>query len=356
MSSLTFKLIFSYRIFIYLLVFILFPILLFYKSSISRVKQYNDEFLSKKSTDCIKGLSILVIILHHISLKMQPVGFMAIYTCFGHIAVSTFLFFSGYGLMVSKLRKENYLKNFFSKRLSKVYLPFVIINGITIVIAALVLHAKFNLKDVLLYLSGIQLIDSTQWFVIAILVFYLCFYICFKFFKPIIAQHILLFLTFVYFFFMIFTGFREWWFNTAFSFPIGVYVAINYTTISNFLKKNYILTLIPNLIGFLVFFALAHMIPSSIMPLYQTITSVIFVLLVLLFLLKFKISSPPLLFIGAISYEMYLVHMKVLVAYFTAVHIKGSYSVYLYLVLVVLISFAFNKLFNLSKNKKVKVT
>ncbi|AAK79370.1 MULTISPECIES: acyltransferase family protein [Clostridium] len=356
MPTLTFKLIFSYRIFIYLLVFVLFPILLFYNSSLLGVKSYNHEFLSKKSTDCIKGLSILVIILHHISLRMQPVGFMGIYTCLGHLAVSMFLFFSGYGLMVSKLKKKNYFKGFFSKRLSKVYLPFVIINAITIILTSLIFGTKFNLKDIIFYLSGLSLIDSTQWFVIAILVFYLCFYVCFKFLSTNLAQHILLFLTFVYFFAMIFMGFREWWYNTAFCFPLGVYAAINYDALTKFLEKHYVKTLIIALIAFTFFFFLAHMLPSAIMPLYQTIASIIFVYLVLLFLFKFRLSSKPLLFLGNIAYEIYLVHMKILVAFFSFIGARGSYIVYLYLILVIIVAFCFNKLFNLNKNKKVKLT
>lgn len=57
-----------------------------------------------------------------------------------------------------------------------------------------------------------------------------------------------------------------------------------------------------------------------------------------------KIRSKPLSFLGKISYEMYLTHIILLDAYFTHINLKGSYSVYIFVILTVLISIIIDKL------------
>lgn len=345
--SLNYNLIFTQNIYIYLLVLLIIPIILLYKCIIFSNKNYNTEFLSKPVTDCIKGLCIVVIIIHHISLRMQPPKLMLPYTCFGHLAVSIFLFLSGYGLTMSKLKKENYLNKFFSKRLSKVYLPFVLVNAITLLLLFFALNTKFSVIQTILYLSGINLIDSTQWFVIAILLFYVVFYFSFKFFKPEIAPKIILIYAFSYFLILIFFRLGEWWYNTVFCFPIGVYIALYYNKFIDFMKKHYAAICLSSLISFALFFYLGHLIPTVFSAFFNTISSICFVFLTLSFLFKVKINSKPFIFIGGISYEMYLIHMKIFVPYFGYVKIKESYTVYIYLALVILVSLLFSKLFKL---------
>lgn len=354
----TLKLFFSDCIFIGILAYIILPFMLFYKSSIYGFGSYNTEFLSKKTTDCIKGLSILVVILHHISLRMQHPGSMLIYTKFGYLAVSMFLFFSGYGLMISKLKKQNYFKGFFSKRLSKVYIPFIIINMITLIALVAIYNANFNIKQIIFNILGLSLIDSTQWFVITIMVFYVFFYLSFRFLSLKVAPHVLLALTGIYFFSLLLFAFRfQWIYNTAFCFPIGVYTALHYDSFMNFIKKHYIFCLIPSLVLFLIFFSLGNLIPSIFMSLCNTISSVLFVFVILLFLFKVKLNSKPLLFISTIAYELYIIHMKIMVPYFNFVHLKGSYTVYIYLIITILVSFMFSKFFKLIRfDKKAKLT
>lgn len=346
---LNYKLIFTQNIYIYLLAFLIIPLILFYKCIIFNNKNYNTEFLSKPTTDCIKGLCIIVIILHHVALRMQPPRLMLPYTFFGHLAVSMFLFLSGYGLTMSKLKKENYLNKFFSKRLSKVYLPFVLVNALTLILLFFALNTKFSVIQTILYLSGLKLIDSTQWFVISILLFYVVFYLSFKFFKLEAAPKIILVYALSYFLILISFRFGEWWYNTVFCFPIGVYIALYYNKFTHFMKKNYTVICLSSLISFASFFYLGHFILTIFSVLFNTISSICFVFLMLSLLFKINFSAKPFIFIGSISYEMYLIHMKIFVPYFGCIKIKGSYTVYIYLALVILVSFLFNKLFKLMR-------
>lgn len=88
---------------IYLLSFIVFPILIFYKFKVVNV---NDEFLNRRNTNIIKGICILVIMLHHISQSVINPQLMKAYQNIGYLGVSIFLLYSGYGLTISKNNKK----------------------------------------------------------------------------------------------------------------------------------------------------------------------------------------------------------------------------------------------------------
>lgn len=347
------KLVFSNNIYLYLLTFLFLPILVFYNSKTFTNKTYNFEFLSKSTTNCIKGLCILVVILSHISQRMQNPSPIKPFMFSAYLAVSMFFFLSGYGLMFSTLNKSNYLLNFFSKRLSKVYLPFVVVNALTLIIFHLSFNAKYSINKIIVYLLGIKLIDSTLWFVKSIILFYIIFYLAFKFFTKDIAPRLLVLYCFIYFIVCYKIGLGPSWFNTIFCFPLGVYVALYYNNFINFIQQNYTKTVILNVFCFIVPFLLPHLLKLHDQIIFDTISSVFFVFLVLTFLFKVKISSKPLYFIGGISYEMYIIHMKVLNIYFNTVNISESYSVYIYLFLVVLLAF-FTKQ-NICKYKNISV-
>ena len=74
--------------------------------------------LSSKSSKCIKGLTALLIVLHHISLKIEGGGFVyKQYAKMGYLLTAVFLFYSGYGLMWQYINKPDYEKKFYRKRL-----------------------------------------------------------------------------------------------------------------------------------------------------------------------------------------------------------------------------------------------
>jgi membrane-bound acyltransferase YfiQ involved in biofilm formation len=92
------KLVFSNNTYIYILAYVFLPIIVFYNAKIFAKKAYNNEFLSKSSTDCIRGICIVVIILHHIAQRMLNPVLLKPYEHFGYLSVSIFFFLSGYGL------------------------------------------------------------------------------------------------------------------------------------------------------------------------------------------------------------------------------------------------------------------
>lgn len=339
------KLAFSSNIYLYLLIFLFLPLIIFYNSKIFTRKNYNLEFLSKPTTNCVKGLCILIIIFHHVSLTMRNPALIKPFTLVGYLAVSLFFFLSGYGLMFSFLNKDNYLSNFFSKRLSKVYLPFVVVNALTLIAIYFSSNTKYSVADIILYILGIKLIDSALWFVKSIILFYIVFYIAFKFFKKDTGCFLLVIYSIIYSIVCYSLSLSSWWFNAVLCFPIGIYMATYYTKIICFIQKSYIKIFLLSGFLFVVSFLLANLLKSPIKIILSTSSTIFFVVFVLTILLKFKIYSKPLNSIGNLSYEMYLVHMKVLIFYFNNVKIKESYSIYIYLFLVIFLSFLINRIF-----------
>jgi membrane-bound acyltransferase YfiQ involved in biofilm formation len=86
----------------------------------------------------------------------------------------------------------------------------------------------------------------------------------------------------------------------------------------------------------------------------SALASLFLVLYIPLLLMKVNISSKPFSFLGKISYEIYLVHMKVLVISYSLVHITKSYYLYVYIGIVIIIAYVFSKMLNFNMGCRLK--
>jgi len=85
--------------------------------------------------------------------------------------VTVFFFYSGYGVLTSAEKKENYGKTFFRNRLLKTWLHF----GIAVVcylVLSLILGNRYGLWDYLLCLTGWTSLGNSNWFVFVMLALY----------------------------------------------------------------------------------------------------------------------------------------------------------------------------------------
>ena len=114
---------------IILLIFILFVLLT------CRYANYNEKYLSKDQTDAVKGIFIFIVFLSHF-LSYQPIlsnGIIDKYGVLfpkklGQLMVTLFLFYSGYGLMESAIKKgKNYINKLPTKRILKTLINFDIV-------------------------------------------------------------------------------------------------------------------------------------------------------------------------------------------------------------------------------------
>ena len=93
---------------------------------------YNDNYLSPLTTKYEKGISAIMIVMHHLSQNISIHGILVVMQYIGFILVAIFFFISGYGLMYGFNNKHNYLHGFFKRRIVTILVPYWIVNTISI--------------------------------------------------------------------------------------------------------------------------------------------------------------------------------------------------------------------------------
>lgn len=132
-------------------------------------------YISKQISGITKFLCAIIILAHHIVCAMGVNNYTS--GIISRVAMFTFLFLSGYGLVQSYY--QNGLKDYWGKKFRKIYIPAVCVN----IFAALELlflnkiehDRNFIFKDVLM-LNSEQTINEYLWFLHLLLIWYIAFY------------------------------------------------------------------------------------------------------------------------------------------------------------------------------------
>lgn len=232
---------------------------------------------------------------------------------FGSKAVSLFLFFSGYGLMHSYMRKGTaYLDGFVRKRMGKIIIP-LIVAYICYLIAQSVLGYSI---DGLLILKSL-LTDSPylpySWYVSEIVLIYMAFYWVARMVEP---SKVAVVLSVVIVLLMaggIAAGIPNWWTCSTLCFLVGIWVRKYEDEFYATMQKNR-LWLFPLLI--LLFFctfnwvriknATGLVVLETFSELYPYIANLCFVVVLVYVLMKIK-TMPRQLPVYSSFYELYLI-------------------------------------------------
>lgn len=210
---------------------------------------------------CIKGIFALVIFLQHdrtyVVLKDNFVNnsFTMIFDIIGQLMVMMFLFYSGYGIIKSYVKKPNYFKSYPRTRILKTVVHFELAMLLYILLN-LALGIKYGAKQILLSLIAWDSIGNSNWFIFCIVILYLAIYLCqFKFKTIKSLSFAVLICSFIY---MLIVGiFKEWyWINTAFTLPLGMLYAVYQDKLESFFlknKRNYFIFLFLTLISWVFF-------------------------------------------------------------------------------------------------------
>lgn len=261
----------------------------------------------------LRAILALLVILHHLAQQIASPHLKVIesFCAWGSIVVGVFFFVTGYGLMVSYLKKgENYLHNFIPNRLKKLLPAFLLATFAWLI-------AKSLYKGENAFLSFSELAEGTtplptSWFVYAILLFYLFFYITTKMTgKPFRIILSLWCLSTLYILTLHFLQWSGWWYNSIYALNIGVTYAYYETDIKRYLSIHptaivegliIIIFIIGALFGFdkFIHFNLrpySFLLANNLVPLFVVLS--IYILGIW--------QNKVLEFLGRISYEIYLV-------------------------------------------------
>lgn len=325
---------------IYIFVFLLLPVLFLYKMKVQNFNNGNIT-LTQNINQQLQGLFIVVVILHHISQKMEVSSYMQIFHNVGYLVVGGFFFISGVGLSKSLKLKEDYLQGFLYKKIMRVFMPFFIINLLTV--AVLNHNHTFSFLTSIQYLVGLKLIDNTLWFIETIMLFYLFFYISFIKRKNFNSIVMVTFSVLSYIVLARYLGNGPWTYISSLCFLLGIYY-ISYEQYVNTFIANYFFTL---LISSLVLFALFFILEKKlhfIVSVLTFLTPVIFVIFVFILFLKFQPMGLVFNLIGKISLEMYLLHMKILLIFSYFTYLNSGLWIISYFTSLALASYMFSKL------------
>ena len=283
--------------------------------------------ISKDLSNIIKGLSCLLIVAHHFCLRLDGRDSDNLLVHFigargGVIGLAVFFFLSGWGLSESQKKNKYPFIVFVSRRLSKIFIPLFITNIIYYFVLLLNNQISFNLSNLLLTAFNLKLYDGALWFCNTILIFYLIFYFSFLPNSKWIKVFICLMATILYSIVLtIVFPQASFYVYSLVGFPLGMILS---------LYKKSVLSI--RFSGFcLLSFSLFLLGGAFIFPFYEKLflmnyfSFLIVFILVSIIVVSHRVSLPVKLtvlpFIGFYSYEIYLLHNKVLVYVATIGHL-----------------------------------
>lgn len=293
-------------------------------------KNKDNSWLDKSSTNALKGIAIITVMLHHFSGYTSGNSiFKIIFGNIGFLGVSIFLFISGYGLLVSyNKNKEKYLKSFIKNRLLKIVFIFAIAKLIE-----LVLMQKIN--------------NILDWYTCIIMYYYLVFYFVYKYVKNDNAKKNITILSFIpYIAICLLLNNDPYWYNTAICFPLGLVIADNKDKVYKIIKNNYVKLFIPLflIISIMVGLQITGFISEA--RWLQFIVPVFFMGLTITILVKLKLQSKILEFFSKISYQLYLLH-QVLFKFLYDIGIHSDIAFLLAILINIVIAIIIEKILNL---------
>ena len=265
----------------------------------------------KDKVHLAKAILPFLIILHHCS-YLSGLGF---FTNLGILLVSLFFLMSGYGLMTSYMKwGGQYLKSFFSKRIQKIMIPYLLS------LVAWLIYKLLRDEGVSLFYyfisNNIGNWLPNTWFVWVLLVAYFLFWVIFQL-KLSLRNKLILFAAVALGYYVLSNslGIAQYWYRSSFCIALGMIWRYNEVRILRELNKTKVYYTLPIIcIGLFLVFSKIHL--KDITPLF---TCAFFVWL--MYSLKYPNANRGILFLSKISYEVYLLQCIAisLVCYFTEI-------------------------------------
>ena len=275
--------------------------------------------INKSSSDLIKFLSSLMVAGHHYSQYVISHGlsdsiiYQLLSTQGGYLGVAIFFFLSGYGLMESEARHHLSVGAFLRKRLAKIYFPVLLLNCLWIPLYPLITknHSFYSNWGGLVYDIFIGFNDSVLWFVKALIFLYLAFslfaYIRCKFNEKAAVATLVLGTI------LVIIGMKIIWGGDYLLISIPMFLCGVLSSLCKNKGRNVflpILSVVLSCIAMSVYLLVRKDFPLMA----HSVFNYGFITVMLLFFAFVKVDFRSPKFLGDISYDIYLVHNKVLMS------------------------------------------
>ena len=274
-----------------------------------------DEYIGYRQTRAINGLFIMFVFLSHFSQyivldSMMDIIYLFIKSLLGQTVVTTFLFYSGYGVMHSIMWKgESYIKTMPKNRILKTLLLFDI--AITLyIILNIFLGIDMSYEQVVLSFIGWTSVGNSNWYIFAILVMYLISYIAFKVAGEKKIMGLILSTILIAMYVLIVSRCKEsWYYNTVFCYGVGLWFAFFKDKIDIFLSNSKIYFVTLSIMMAILF--LSYMFPYND---YFQVKYIFFVTSVVIVSMKVQINSPILVWCGENLLGIFILHRLPMIA------------------------------------------
>lgn len=280
-----------------------------------RFKSWNSQYISRKTTIELNGIFVLLVFLSHFcQYLVEPFPYSEIYyeirRMLNQLVVTTFLFYSGYGVMYCiKHQKEQYVDKL-PKKICEMIVMFSIAVFIYVGIQY-VLGKSYSISHILYSCIGWQSVGNSNWYLFVILLLYGITYLSFKIFKE--EKYASFSILLLSLFAMVWlhdvqNGTR--WYNTFLCYWAGVEYCMHKDQIEDFLRsswKTYAVTLFLLIIGFFICYKLRKNI------IFYEAHAILFVLLITLLSMKITLHSKWLLWVGERIFGIYILQRIVMI-------------------------------------------
>ena len=271
--------------------------------------------LDRTTTNCCKGIAAIIIMLHHISFRVSnlPVYVKPIWYIAFPI-VGFFFFMSGYGLTCGLLQKKNYLQGFLSKRLLNIIAPYVIVAitwiGLEIIWGQTPVRAiaeAFTIRYI-----------QPLWFIWVIIAVYIVFYAVFNHTEINVGAYWFAVITIAYILISAFVNPRDEMYASIIGMPLGILWAMYERKIDSYFEIGFLRKEIVAIVAFVILFigrltlSVVGFDNQLFHSVLRNIITIAFIVPLIELLKKVKIQKRFLIWLGTISYEIYIIHPFIL--------------------------------------------
>lgn len=303
-----------------------------------RFRSFNEDYISKDSTDAVRGIFILLIFAAHfngyVDLTITPldIAYRKVWLAMGQTVVTCFLFYSGYGVALSAKKKgDAYVRAMPRNRI----LPTLLIFDCSVILYLLLQLSRgraYSLKDFVLALLAWESFGNSNWYIFAILGCYLITWTILRgreLDRVTVAR--ITACTVVFILALVCAGRDPWWYNTLLCYPLGMWYFLYQGKIDHFMSQSIVYW--PVLALTAVAFVVAHKFwnPSS-GPVYM-LTMLLFALCVVFLTMKIQLHSSILIYCGRHLQGLYLIHRIPFIILGDIFPWKSGPSIYVYFTL-----------------------
>lgn len=307
----------------------------------------NEVYLSKETSDAIKGIFILLIFASHfaqfVPAYTHPLDTMywGVRMFLGQCVVALFLFYSGYGVVESfKEKGFTYIDSFPGRRILRTVLVYDL-SSIIFWLVNLLRGKTYSVSHVIASFLAWDSFGNDNWYIFVIVCLYVFSWAAFRMYREdhVKAVAIVTVCSLLFCYFLIDQGKGPYWYNTMLCYPLGMWVSIIRVRAQEKLLTN------KNWIRFFVLGIVVHLVAQKMRDshfIWYEVTAMSFAICVVLLTMKCQIKSRILQYCGKHLMSLYLMHRLPMIC---LKNTKIGENIYVYFLVCVLLAFVLSVCF-----------